>query len=86
MQKLDCVHEHIQSLPVKSSHYTRHKNENRKYIDFDDNQTFISDLWDLYIEWMSTEYPNVELVKLDFHTKTFSRNYNIASLPPKQDL
>ena len=40
--KLDCVHEHIQSLPVRSSHYTQYKNENRQYIDFsDDNQTFI---------------------------------------------
>ena len=84
--KLDCVHEHIQSLPVKSSHYTRYKNENRQYIDFNDNQISISDLHDLYIEWMSIKYPNVELVKCDYYTKVFSRNYNIASLPPRKDL
>ena len=84
--KLDCVHEHIQSLPVRSSHYTRHKNENRQYLDIDDNQTFISKLYNLYRDWMFEKYKDVELVKYDYYAKVFSKNYNIASLPPKKDL
>ena len=35
---------------------------------------------------MSIKYPNVELVKCDYYTKVFSRNYNIASLPPRKDI
>ena len=31
--KLECVHKHIQSLPVRSSHYTRYKNPHRQYLD-----------------------------------------------------
>ena len=58
----------------------------RQYTDFEDDQTHIKQLWDLYREWMSTNYPTVEQVSSDYYRKVFSNNYNIASLPPRKDL
>ena len=84
--KIDCVHEHIQSLPVRSSHYTRNKNKYRQYVDFSDDKKYITDLWNLYRAWMATNYPTVEQVSDAYYNKVFSNNYNIASLPPRKDL
>ena len=83
--KLDCVHEHIQSIRVRSSHYTRFKNPNRQYIDIP-SRTFISTLFGQYRNWMKVNHPLVEIVKPRYYNKIFSTHYNIASLPPKKDL
>ena len=50
-RKLECVHEHIQNLEVRSSHYTRFKNPNRQYLDSQDKVT-IEDLYNRYMMWM----------------------------------
>ena len=49
--KLQRVHDHIRLIPVQSSHYTRAKSPNRKYIM--DDTCSIKKLYRKYIDWMT---------------------------------
>ena len=65
--KLVRVHEHIQRLPVKSSHYTRAKSPHRKYLG---SAGSIS-------QYCITKYPGEEMVSSRIYRTIFSRDYNI---------
>ena len=52
IEVVDCIHEHIQSLPVRSSHYTCECNPNRQYIDLPDKKKTIKWIYNIYHEWM----------------------------------
>ena len=80
--KLDCVYEHIESLPTTSSHYTRARCPHRKYLEAGGT---IKLMYDKYEFWMREMHPDVEVVKLRFYEKIFTECYNIAFKLPKKD-
>ena len=81
--KLDAVHEHIKSLPTKSSHYTRSKAPHRKYLE--GGPTSIKELYYMYEFWCQKVHPDVEIVKLRYYEKIFTECYNISFRMPKKD-
>ena len=80
--KLDIVHEHIASLPTKSSHYTRCRAPHRKYLE---ECGTLGELYRKYKQWASLEHPDVELVKQRFYEKIFTECYNITFKIPLKD-
>ena len=82
---VNCVHEHIQSLPVRSSHYTRTKNPNRQFVDYSD-QKCIAWLHTRYEEWMPKAKEGVKIVKYSYYNNVFSNNYNISFKSPRSDI
>ena len=76
---VNCVHEHIQSLPVRSSHYTRTKNPNRQFVDYSDQKS-IAWLHTRYEEWMPKVNEGVKIVKYSYYNNVFSNNYNISDI------
>ena len=82
-KKLEIVHEHIKSLPTKSSHYTRCKAPHRKYLE--EGPTSIKSLYIYYLEWAENFHPGVETVKQRFYEKVFTECYNISFHMPKKD-
>ena len=80
--KLECVYEHIESLPTTSSHYTRARCPHRKYLEAGGT---IKLMFDKYEFWMREVHPDVEVVKLRFYEKIFTECYNIAFKLPKKD-
>ena len=80
--KRDIVHEHIESLPTKSSHYTRCKAPHRKYLE---ECGTLADLYIKYKMWANVVYPDVELVKQRYYEKVFTECYNIAFKIPQKD-
>ena len=80
---VNCVHEHIQSLPVRSSHYTRTKNPNRQFVDYSDQKS-IAWLHARYEEWMPKVKDGVKIVKYSYYiyNNIFSNNYNISFKSP----
>ena len=89
-EKINFVHTHIQSLPVVSSHYTRAKNPNLKYIDcpaLGKQQVTIAELYDRYVQWMKTDIGKPEeIVDRAYYTRLFSTHYNIGIKPPQKDV
>ena len=81
-EKLDIVHEHIGSLPTKSSHYTRCKAPHRKYLE---ECGTLGELYRKYKIWAGTLHPDVELVKQRFYEKIFTECYNITFKIPLKD-
>lgn len=81
---VNCVHEHIQSLPVRSSHYTRTKNPNRQFVDYGDQKS-IAWLHARYEEWMPKVHNGVKIVKYSYYNQIFSNNYNISFKTPRSD-
>ena len=81
---INCIHEHIQSMPVRSSHYTRDKNPNRQYLDTADKKS-IRWMHDRYLEWMSKFRPTIQTVKYGYYCKIFSECYNIEFKAPRSD-
>ena len=81
--KLDRVHEHIRLIPVMSSHYSRAKSPNRKYIN--DSSCSVKKLYKKYLDWMAEEHPGDECVSEHFYSDIFSSDYNIGFAPPKKD-
>ena len=83
-ERVNCVHEHIQNIPVRASHYTRSVNHNRQYVDCSDQKS-IAWLHERYKEWMVREKPNVSPVNLAYYNTIFSTCYNIEFRKPKRD-
>lgn len=81
-ERLDHVHDHIQMLPVTSSHYTRAKSPNRKYLG---SEGSIPQLYSKYKEWLSQTYPDEDAVSERKYRHIFSGEYNIGFEPPKKD-
>lgn len=80
---LERVHEHIQMLPVMSSHYTRAKSPHRKYLG---SSGSIPQLYSAYKTWMASTYPGEMMVTERFYRSIFSEKYNIGFEPPKKDV
>ena len=81
--QVECVHEYIQSLPTVSSHYTRAKAKNRRYLPSGGS---IISLYRDYQRFIEAEHPDVAIVKETFFRKTFNATYNISFSPPAADL
>ena len=79
---LECVHKHIQSLPVCTNHYSRATAPNRQYLE---SEGSIRDLYRRYVSWMIDFNPTVVLVKEKFYLKIIGKHYNIGFRPPKKD-
>ena len=62
---------HIESLPVRSSHYTREKNKDKQYLDLPDREPHAF-LYQKYLEWLQINHPGVKYVKDSYyqHLKT----------------
>lgn len=80
---LDCIHEHISSLVVTASHYTRAHSPHRRYME---GGLTIAELHNSYILWMLEKHPGVRTVSPRFYKTVFTRDYNIVFRPPKTDL
>ncbi|KAG0715199.1 hypothetical protein GWK47_012486 [Chionoecetes opilio] len=81
--RLDRVHEHIRSLPVTSSHYSRLTTPHRQYLE---EGSSIGELHNAYIFWMNQNYPGECKVTQRFYHTIFTRDYNIVFKPPKTDV
>ena len=67
---------HIESLPVRSSHYTREKNKDKQYLDLPDREPHAF-LYQKYLEWLQINHPAVEYVKDSYYRYMFNTEYNI---------
>ena len=76
------VIEHINSLPALSSHYSRAKSPNRKYLSPELN---VSKLYDLYCDWLIEYYPDEQSVKESFYRHIFNTKFNLGFTPPMSD-
>ena len=82
--RVDSAHGHIGKIPVRSSHYTRHKNPHKQFIDSQDKIS-VKALHDLYWEYMAQNYTDIEPVSESYYRKLFNTCYNISSEAPKTD-
>ena len=78
----DLVRDHIRNLPTVSSHYSRAKSPHRHYLE---SHLTISRLYDLYLDWMSTEHQQVTTVKKCYYHQVFTKEFNISFQPPWTD-
>ena len=81
--RLDRVKEHIESLVVTASHYSRARNPHRRYMEADGGS--IPMLYGLYLSWMADEHPEEETVKRSFYHHIFTKKYNIVFKRPVTD-
>ena len=81
----NMVHEHIRTLPVRASHYTRSVNPFRQYLDYPD-RTSTTWCYKSYVTWLYENYPDQEPVKESYYEKIFTTCYNIHSNLPKTDV
>ena len=80
---VNCVHEHIQQLPVQQSHYTRKVNKNRQYLN---KSCSIKILYLKYCQWMKLYHKDTHIVAHRYYNKLFSAHYNIGFRKPKKDV
>ena len=80
---VNCVHEHIQQLPVQQSHYTRKVNKNRQYLS---KSCSIKILYLKYLEWMNFYHKDTHKVAHRYYNKIFSAHYNIGFRKPRKDV
>jgi len=84
------INTHIQSIPKYISHYSRHNNNEKRYLAADLN---INKLYHMYLEKYETELyiklKNGEkikpIVKYPFFAKHFNENFNLSFGSPKSD-
>ena len=81
----DVIHKFIQSLPVRSSHYTREVNQYRQYMDYR-NKMSIPEIYRMYLDYSRCNYPLVGTVKESFFRHIWNTCYNINTEPPKVDV
>lgn len=81
--RLERVHEHICSLPVTASHYSRAHSPHRRYME---SGGTIAQLHNGYLLWMQENHPDEEAVSLRFYTTVFTTEYNIVFQSPKTDM
>lgn len=80
-EKVQSVHNHIQSIPKYISHYSRKTNPNKVYLD---HELSISSLYkDYYLEWCKQQ--DVSPVTEDRYRRIFCTKYNIGFKLPKTD-
>ena len=79
------VYEHIESLPTRSSHYTRDKNPFKKYIDLPHKKSYEWFFYK-YIEWSKEHYPNVKTVSKSYYKHIWDTCYNIDTRSPRIDV
>lgn len=75
------VRNHIESIPIYTSHYSRNKNPGKMYFDCD---LTVSKLYkEKYLPYCNEN--NVQPVKEDMYRRIFSTEYNIGFKLPKSD-
>ena len=84
--RADCMHEHIQNLPVTTSHYSRVKNPHRQYLMATEKAKTIPELYQNYLAWMQVEHEGVPIVRESYYRHIFTTQYNIAFKPPQKDI
>ena len=80
---LEHVHEHIQSLPVKASHYSRAHSPHRRYLE---QGLTVEEVHSHYVSWLDTAYPGEQWVSPRYYRTVFTTQYNIVSKPPRTDV
>ena len=83
-ERKKVVYEAIENLPTRSSHYTREKNENMRYIDLPDRK-FMKYFYQRYTEYRDTYHPNVAIVKPTYFRYIWNTCYNIGIKNPRKD-
>ena len=78
------VFQHINSFPVRSSHYTRTQNPYKQYIDIP-NKESQSWLYTKYCEWLGENHPGVEPVRESYYLNIYNTCYNLEITPPRVD-
>ena len=81
--KLERVYEHIESIPVATSHYSRKKNPHKQYAD---STLTIKNLYSHYDMWMMTEHRGEDRVTENFYRQIFTSCYNIGFKHPQTDM
>ncbi|KAJ8930926.1 hypothetical protein NQ314_016225 [Rhamnusium bicolor] len=82
-ETVDAVKDHINQFPAESSHYSRHKIFNKKYLSPELN---ITKMYNLYIEDCDEKKrPEMYKVKKCTYSKIFSTNFNLSFGHPKSD-
>lgn len=80
---VNAVVEHIGSFPADSSHYSRNRNSNQKYLA---STLSISQMHKLYIEeFTSKELPKQYFIKYGVYANTFSTKFNLSFGQPRSD-
>lgn len=80
---LQCVHEHIATLPLTARHYSRATTPHQRYLE---SGSSISELYFQYLQWMINNRPSEERVTEWFYLTVFTRDYNIVFSSPKTDV
>ena len=75
-EKINDIRAHISKFPAESSHYSRNKNPNRKYLHCDLN---ISKMYDLYKQEVT------EPVKMNTYRRVFNCDFNLGFGTPRSD-
>ena len=83
-ERKKVVYEAIENLPTRSSHYTREKNENMRYIDLPDRKC-MKYFYQRYTEYRNTYHPNVAVVKPTYFRYIWNTCYNIGIKNPRKD-
>lgn len=81
-EKVNTVKEHILSLKTVSSHYTRAKSPNRRYLPPGLNRKLV---YELYKEWMEKENKGTENIVKEWKYLSVLDSFNIGFEPPKSD-
>ena len=76
------AHDHIKSLPLCSSHYSRAKSRNRMYLPLNFTQRHCYSLFQLWCEEKGVEEEQV--MSFDAYKRQFT-SFNIGTSPPKVD-
>ena len=75
-----CVFNHIASFPATESHYSRAKNQQRKYLD---SSLSISELYRLFLK----QNPNLkDMVLYNYYRDIFNHKFCISFGFPRSDL
>ena len=78
------IYEAIESLPTRSSHYTREKNPNMRYIDLPDRK-YMQYFYNTYVNYRNAYHPNVAIAKLTYFRYIWTTCYNIGVKNPRKD-
>lgn len=79
--KIEIIKEHINKFPKYSSHYTRNKTPNRKYLPQDCS---LKEMYKLYCEFCREEKQD-EPVKESFYRNIFNTQFNLSFKRPNTD-
>lgn len=68
------VHDHINSFPMVSSHYSRAKSPHRKYLPTGLN---INIMYTMYLDWMKENHQDIEVVSNRYYRDVLNRDFNV---------